>query len=75
MPVRMRRGKHRVSVVALLTVLLSHIARAQYLDPGSGSFLFQAIVAGLTLLIFFFARIREGLKRAAFRLLRKERRG
>ncbi len=65
-------GRQRISIVAFLLVILSQIARAQYLDPGSGSFLFQAIVAGLTILIFFFSRIRHSLKRLTYRLLGKE---
>ena len=65
-------GRQRISVVAFLLMILSQIARAQYLDPGSGSFLFQAIVAGLTILIFFFSRIRESLKRLTDRLMGKE---
>lgn len=65
-------GSRRVSVVAVLVVIFTRVARAQYLDPGSGSFLFQAIVAGLTILIFFFSRIRDSLKRLTSRLMGKE---
>ena len=65
-------GRRRVSVVAVLLIISSRIARAQYLDPGSGSFLFQAIVAGITILIFFFSRIRESLKRMTSRLMGKD---
>ncbi len=67
-----KTGRRRISLVAFLVIILSHLARAQYLDPGSGSFLFQAIVAGLTILIFFFSRIRHSLKRLTLRLLGKE---
>jgi hypothetical protein len=34
-------------------------ASAQYLDPGSGSFIFQIMIAGLAVLIFYFSKIRQ----------------
>jgi hypothetical protein len=42
-------------------------AHAQYIDPGTGSFLFQIIVSGFLFLVFFFTRF----KRAIRKLLRK----
>ncbi len=41
------------------TVIFSSQALAQYLDPGSGSFLFQIMIAGLAVLIFYFSKIRQ----------------
>lgn len=46
----------------LIVLCIPAILHAQYLDAGSGSFIFQTLIAGLTLFIFFFSRIREFLK-------------
>ncbi len=32
---------------------------AAYIDPGTGSYLFQILIAGLTALVFFFSAIRR----------------
>ena len=41
-------------------VLLSTTREASaYLDPGSGSYLFQILIAGLTATVFFFSSIKK----------------
>ncbi len=65
----------RLTIIVVLLTLAPQLARAQYLDPGTGSFLFQATIAGLTLIIFFFSRIRTLVKRLVHRMLRKEQAG
>jgi hypothetical protein len=37
------------------------IAQSQYLDPGSGSYLFQALISFGTILIFFIVRFRAAM--------------
>jgi len=42
-----------------LTLGTTMPASAQYLDPGSGSFLYQILIAGLAVLIFYFSKIKQ----------------
>jgi hypothetical protein len=44
-------------------------ASAQYLDPGTGSFLYQILIAGLAVFIFYFSKI----KQFVLRLFRKKK--
>jgi hypothetical protein len=45
-------------------ILHAHPVIAQYLDPGTGSYLFQLAIAGVTALLFFFShRIKGSLSR------------
>lgn len=34
-----------------------------YIDPGSGSYLYQLAIAGITAFIFFFGNMKRGLKK------------
>ena len=43
----------------MLTLGTTMPASAQYLDPGSGSFLYQILIAGLAVLIFYFSKIKQ----------------
>ena len=43
-----------------------------YVDPGSGSYLVQAIVAGVTGAIFFFKNVRMYVRDKFQRILRKK---
>jgi hypothetical protein len=57
----------RFALPCLLLALLTPVPAYAYIDPGTGSFLFQAIAAMLIGGIFFvrtsWQRIREGIKR------------
>jgi hypothetical protein len=45
-------------------LIFNHPVFAQYLDPGTGSYLFQLAIAGVTALLFFFShRIKGSLSR------------
>jgi hypothetical protein len=56
------------SIFVFTTAFATEIVHAQYIDPGAGSYLFQVIIAGLTLFIFFYSQIKEKIKS----LLRKK---
>lgn len=43
-----------------------------YIDPGSGSYLIQAIVAAVTGVLFFFKNIRMYFKDLFYRIFRKK---
>jgi hypothetical protein len=43
-----------------------------YIDPGSGSYLIQAIVAAVTGMVFFFKNIRMYFKDLFYRVFRKK---
>lgn len=63
-----------VTGLCVIGVLLSTTRDATaYVDPGSSSYLFQLLVAGLTSLIFFFSAIRRQIGRV-FRLLVRTKR-
>lgn len=34
-----------------------------YLDPGTGSFLYQAIIAGITAIVFYFSSFKKVFKK------------
>lgn len=34
-----------------------------YLDPGTGSFLYQAIIAGITAIVFYFSSLKKIFKK------------
>jgi hypothetical protein len=53
----------------ILTVGMTMPASAQYLDPGTGSFLYQILIAGLAVFIFYFSKI----KQFVLRLFRKKK--
>ena len=44
---------------------------AQYLDPGSGSYIYQLVIAGFTASLFFFSHRIKGLMGKFFRSLKK----
>ena len=43
-----------------------------YIDPGSGTFLIQAIVAGALSVVFFFKNIKNHIKAFFFRKKKKD---
>jgi hypothetical protein len=50
---------HYLFFVLIGMIAASSHASAQYLDPGSGSFLFQLLIAGLAVVIFYFSKIKK----------------
>ncbi len=50
-------------------ILSLNIIWIQYLDPGTGSIIYQLIIAALALIIFYFSKI----KKIVYRLLKKEK--
>jgi hypothetical protein len=48
-----------IGLEAVFVLILTVPLHAQYLDPGSGSFLFQILIAGLAVLIFYFSKIKQ----------------
>ena len=64
----MKRWYHAAALLLLVHLLiapLTQVARAQYLDPGTGNFLFQIIVSGLMFVVFFFSRIKAWVLRVS----------
>ena len=60
----MKNNLKRLFALSVLVAGVSPLfqqSRAQYIDPGTGNFLFQIIVSGLFFLVFFFSRIRRGI--------------
>ncbi len=49
----------RMAMLGLGVWLASTRDAAAYIDPGTGSYLFQILIAGLTALVFFFSAIRR----------------
>jgi hypothetical protein len=58
--------------ISLLVIVSPSLSHAQYLDPGSGSFVFQSVIAGLTIFLFFFSRIRQFLAEIMHRSFHKD---
>jgi len=46
----------------ILLILLIQRADAQYIDPGTGSYLLQLLLAGFLSMLFYLKRIRDPLK-------------
>lgn len=40
-----------------------YVAHAQYIDPGTGSFIYQILIAGFLFILFFFYRIKSSIRR------------
>ena len=53
-------------------IVCVHPIIAQYLDPGSGSYLFQIAIAGLTALLFFFSYKIKGPLMKFFKFKKKD---
>lgn len=49
----------RVLILTVLLLALTTQDAEAYIDPGSGSYLFQILIAGLTALVFFFSAIKQ----------------
>ena len=51
----------KMAMIVLGVWLASTRDAAAYIDPGTGSYFFQILIAGLTALVFFFSAIRRKL--------------
>ncbi len=56
----------------VLLIALSGTASAQYLDPGTGSYLFQLLIAGGTAVLYAAYRNKERLSRFFARFVRRK---
>jgi hypothetical protein len=66
-----RRGPlGRGCLLALAWLLTSSDAHG-YIDPGTGSYLFQILIAGIMAALFFFSNLRRMAKRFLHRVLRR----
>ena len=63
-------GRSKYALVVLLMIAFAQPAHA-YIDPGSGSYLIQAILAGLLGILYFFKGIRTWIMSFFARLLGK----
>jgi uncharacterized membrane protein YphA (DoxX/SURF4 family) len=61
----------RVVLLLTLLVFVIELASAQYIDPGTGSYIFQLIIAGIAALFFWWGPIKSSLKRIMKRILRR----
>jgi hypothetical protein len=62
-----------VLVVLSGSMLTMEYAHAQYIDPGTGSYLIQLAAAGVLVLIYYAKRFKAGLKSLLKKLLKRER--
>lgn len=58
-----------ICLIAVFVIFLTVPLHAQYLDPGTGSFLYQILIAGLALFIFYFSKI----KKVILHMIRKDK--
>ena len=69
-----RAIRRRILAGLLLTFAATRTLPAQYLDPGGGSYIFQILIAGLAVAVFYFSRIKEYVA-ALIRKLRSRKGG
>jgi hypothetical protein len=60
------------AVVIALLAAPSHLAYGQYIDPGTGSYLFQLFLAGLLASLFYLKQIGSYVKSLFRRFVTKE---
>jgi len=53
---------HRLLSLGVLLFFVRERADAQYIDPGTGSYLLQLLLAGFLSMLFYLKRIRDPLK-------------
>jgi hypothetical protein len=61
----------RVFLLTAVIILQPSVSSAQYIDPGTGSYVFQLLIAGVTFLVFIYLRFRTQLIAVFRKFLRK----
>jgi|GEM_PF-4102836 len=60
-----------ILIVGTLVISLPHFLHAQYVDPGTGSYVFQILTAGLLALLFYSRQLFGFAKSKFSRLFQK----
>jgi hypothetical protein len=66
------RFNRYLPLLLLMLLLGGEHARAQYIDPGSGSYILQVLIAGFLALAFYSRRVKDYVKLLYHRLFSKK---